>query len=124
MTLPVPTDVSLEIRWTTLQSKIGAVCHLLRSQGSITFKRVGERRVWRLRFFETHPSGRRVQRSIHIGTDAELVRRVRFLLGLYRGEFAREAAALASLAGAFGRLVPAAGSHKMGQGYGPRRTFA
>ena len=100
------TEPGLGARWAKLETRLAAVSHLLRRQGSITSKRAGKRKIARLRFFEPSAAGRRVQRSVYIGCDPELIRRARLLLAVYRGEPIREAAALAQFVGVFRRLIP------------------
>jgi hypothetical protein len=41
------------------------------------------RKTWRIRFVDT-AGGKRIHRSLHVGTDPHLVRRARRLLGQYR----------------------------------------
>ena len=76
---------------------------MLEHQGTITVKKAGGRTVRVLRFCERR-EGRRRQRSIYLGVDAELVRRAIALLEAFReplrwqAETAAAAAALGSIA--------------------------
>ena len=91
-------------RWQTVKAKIEACSHLLCGQGAICSRLASGRRVWSVRFDDPGEGGR-VQRSIYIGSDPELVERARRLLARYRQRdgwckevsiFARVSASLAN----------------------------
>ena len=81
----VPTPPSdRERRWAALQEKLDRVAEALVGQGSLVRKTTPSgRETWRIRFVDTS-GGKRVHRSLHVGTDPQLVRRARHLLSRYR----------------------------------------
>lgn len=61
----------VESRWQALRRRLeGASGHLAR-QGSLASRKAGNIRVWSVRYYEA-VEGRRVQRSIYVGTNREL----------------------------------------------------
>jgi chorismate-pyruvate lyase len=99
----MPSDQSLEARWGRIRTAMEQKRALLEHQGTITVKKVGGQAVRVLRFCERQ-QGRRWQRSIYLGVDAELVLRAIALLEAFReplrwqAETAAAAAALGSIA--------------------------
>jgi hypothetical protein len=69
-------DDALERRWGDLNQTIEAKRQLLVQQGSVVRKLSKDRWYACLRYREPDETGRLVQRSIYLGTDPELVRRV------------------------------------------------
>jgi hypothetical protein len=96
-------DHSLESRWGRIRTAMEQNRALLEQQGTITVKKVGGATVRVLRFCERR-QGRRIQRTIYLGADDELVRRAIALLEAFReplrwqAETAAAAAALGSIA--------------------------
>ena len=72
---------------------------LFQRQGSVVQGRARGRPTWSLRFVEHGPKDRSVQRAIYLGSDPQLVQRVRELLAECRAAAAclREATELARL---------------------------
>jgi N-dimethylarginine dimethylaminohydrolase len=104
MRLPnMPSDQSLEARWNRIRTAMEQNRAVLEHHGTITVKKAGRATVRVLRFCERR-QGRRWQRSIYLGADAELVRRAIALLEAFReplrwqAETAAAAAALGSIA--------------------------
>ena len=71
-TAPAPDESDpVESRWQALRQRLeGASTHLAR-QGSLASRKAGNIRVWSVRYYEPK-DGRKVQRSIYVGTDREL----------------------------------------------------
>jgi len=67
---------ALARQWQRLCSKLDAKRHLLAQQGSLVRKRVNERWYAYLRYFEPDESGSIVHRSVYVGPEPELARRV------------------------------------------------
>ena len=101
----VPTSPSdRERRWAALQEKLDRVAETLIGQGTLVRKTMPSgRKTWRIRFVDT-AGGKRVHRSLHVGTDPQLVRRARQLLGRYRQRqrWPEEIATYVRLAGSVG----------------------
>ncbi len=74
------TALRVEDRWREVKQRILAVSEHLWTQGSICRKWDRGGWVWRLRFYERLPDGRRVQRTVRIGCDLVLVERAQDLL--------------------------------------------
>ena len=73
-----------ERRWIALQEKLDGVAETLIGQGTLVRKATPSgRTTWVIRYVETS-GGKRVHRSVYVGADPGLVRRVRQLLGRYR----------------------------------------
>jgi hypothetical protein len=104
----VPTPPSdRERRWAALQEKLDRVAEALVGQGSLVRKTTPSgRETWRIRFVDTS-GGKRVHRSLHVGTDPQLVRRARHLLGRYRQRqrWPAEIATYVRLAGSVGAVA-------------------
>ena len=104
----VPTPPSdRERRWAALQEKLDRVAETLIGQGTLVRKTMPSgRKTWRIRFVDTS-GGKRVHRSLHVGTDPQLVRRARHLLGRYRQRqrWPEEIATYARLAGSVGAVA-------------------
>ena len=82
-TLQTPAS-DRERRWAALEKKLDRVAETLIGQGTLVRKTMPSgRKTWRIRFVDTS-GGKRVHRSLHVGTDPQLVRRARHLLGRYR----------------------------------------
>jgi hypothetical protein len=104
----VPTPPSdRERRWAALEQKLDRVAETLIRQGTLVRKTVPSgRETWVVRFVDTS-GGKRVQRSVHVGTDPELVHRARHLLGRYRQRqrWPEEIATYVRLAGSVGAVA-------------------
>jgi hypothetical protein len=104
----VPTPPSdRERRWAALQEKLDRVAETLIGQGTLVRKTMPSgRKTWVIRYVDTS-GGKRVHRSLHVGTDPQLVRRARHLLGQYRQRqrWPAEIATYVRLAGSVGALV-------------------
>jgi hypothetical protein len=81
----VPTPASdRERRWAALEQKLDRVAEMLIGQGTLVRKAMPSgRQTWAIRYVDAS-GGKRVHRSLHVGTDLQLVRRARHLLGRYR----------------------------------------
>ena len=81
----VPTPPSdRERRWAALQEKLDRVAETLIGQGTLVRKTMPSgRKTWAIRYMDT-TGGKRVHRSLHVGTDPQLVRRACHLLARYR----------------------------------------
>lgn len=90
--------VAMTDQWRRLRQALDAKSHLLLKQGTVVEKYKRTRRYWVLRYYEIVGSAR-VQRTLYIGADRALVRKVRRYLGRLRQgpHRIRETAALASL---------------------------
>jgi hypothetical protein len=93
-------DPDLEGRWAAIEAKLAAAADRLVRQGTMVRKVTsagGE--VWAIRYVDEE-GGARVQRSIYVGGNPELVDRARRLLGRYRERqrWPEEVAAYARLA--------------------------
>ena len=72
-------------RWQALHSKIAANAASLSRQGVLVAKQTAAGRlVWAVRFVVTLEEGRKVHRSIYVGSDKVLLDRTRHLLEHYR----------------------------------------
>ena len=104
----VPTPPSdRERRWAALQEKLDRVAETLIGQGTLVRKTMPSgRKTWRIRFVDT-AGGKRVHRSLHVGTDPQLVRRARHLLSRYRQRqrWPEEIATYVRLAGSVGAVA-------------------
>jgi hypothetical protein len=104
----VPTSPSdRERRWAALQEKLDRVAETLIGQGALVRKAMPSgRKTWVVRFVDTS-GGKRVHRSLHVGTDPQLVRRARQLLGRYRQRrrWPAEIATYVRLAGSVGAVA-------------------
>jgi hypothetical protein len=76
-------DHDLEARWNRIRTTMEQNRPALEQQGSIVAKKVDGVTVRVLRFCQRH-HGRRLQRSIYLGVDTELVRRATALLEAFR----------------------------------------
>ena len=96
---PSSMDPRSEARWQKVRRVVTANRALFQQQGSVVQGRARGRPIWSLRFVESGPHGRSVQRAIYLGGDPQLVQRVRALLDECRaaGARRREAAELARL---------------------------
>ena len=105
-TLQTPAS-DRERRWAALQEKLDRVAETLIGQGTLVRKTMPSgRKTWRIRFVDT-AGGKRVHRSLHVGTDPQLVRRARHLLGRYRQRqrWPAEIATYVRLAGSIGAVA-------------------
>ena len=96
-----------EVRWASLEEKLDRVAETLIGQGTLVRKTTRSgRKTWVIRYVDT-AGGKRVHRSIHVGTDPQLVRRARHLLGRYRQRqrWPEEIATYARLAGSVGAVA-------------------
>ena len=83
-TIVPPTLSDRERRWAALEQKLDAVAETLIGQGTLVQKTMPSgHKTWRIRFVDT-AGGKRVHRSLHVGTDPQLVRRACHLLARYR----------------------------------------
>ena len=87
-----------ETRWLHILKKLDAVAALLRSQGILEAKHQHGRQVWRVRYMDCESPRKR--RTIYVGTDEVIVRRVQERLELYRGQhrWVKETVLLAKVA--------------------------
>ena len=96
-----------ERRWAALQEKLDRVAETLIGQGALVRKTMPSgRKTWAIRFVDTS-DGKRIHRSIHVGTDPQLVRRARHLLGRFRQRqrWPAEIATYVRLAGSVGAVA-------------------
>jgi hypothetical protein len=96
-----------ERRWAALQAKLDLVAEAIIGQGTLVRKTMPSgRATWRIRYVDTS-GGKRVHRSLHVGTDPQLVRRARHLLGRYRQRrrWPEEIATYVRLAGSVGAIA-------------------
>ena len=104
----VPTSPSdRERRWAALEQKLDRVAETLIGQGTLVRKTTPSgRKTWAIRFVDAS-GGKRVHRSLHVGTDPQLVRRARHLLGRYRQRqrWPEEIATYVRLAGSVGAVA-------------------
>jgi hypothetical protein len=91
--------------WQRISQRLEQHADLLRTRGTLTPKRLRRSTVYYVRFCE-YRAGRRVQRSIYIGADPELVERARRLLAFYRRQSQGPQEAVAA-ARVLGRIVAA-----------------
>ncbi len=112
------SDHALEARWERIRSAMEQNRPLLERQGTIAFKKAGGVTVRVLRFCEQR-QGRRLQRSIYLGVNDELLRRGLALLEAFR-EPIRWQAETAAAAAALGSIVSRL-RRRMGKGR--RRTL-
>ncbi len=70
-----------ESQWIELRTRLDSIASLLRTQGVLDRKHQKGRWVWRVRYTDKVNARRR---TIYIGTDPELARRVQELLNHYR----------------------------------------
>jgi hypothetical protein len=118
----MPPDQTLEARWNRIRTAMEQNRTLLELQGTITIKKVSGATVRVLRFCERR-QGRRRQRSIYLGADAELVRRAIALLEAFREPLrwqAETAAAAAALGSIASRLRRQMGKGKRARAVSPR----
>jgi hypothetical protein len=103
-----PTPASdRERRWAALQEKLDRVAEALIGQGTLVRKATPSgRQTWVIRFVDTS-GGKRIHRSVYVGTDLQLVGRARRLLGRYRARqrWPEEVATYIRLAGSVGAVV-------------------
>ena len=104
----VPTPPSdRERRWAALEEKLDRVAETLIGQGTLVRKTMPSgRKTWVIRYVDAS-GGKRVHRSLHVGTDPQLVRRARRLLGRYRQRqrWPAEIATYVRLAGSVGAVA-------------------
>ena len=104
----VPTPPSdRERRWAALEEKLDRVAETLIGQGTLVRKTMPSgRKTWVIRYVDTS-GGKRVHRSLHVGTDPQLVRRARHLLSRYRQRqrWPEEIATYVRLAGSVGAVA-------------------
>ena len=104
----VPTPPSdRERRWAALQEKLDRVAETLIGQGTLVRKAMPSgRETWVIRYVDAS-GGKRVHRSLHVGTDPQLVRRARHLLSRYRQRqrWPAEIATYVRLAGSVGAVA-------------------
>lgn len=100
----VGCDPAVEQRWARIQSKLAAHSLDLITQGAVVTKQAGKRRVAVVRFVVQEEGGRRTQKSIYVGDDAELISRTRALLASYheRASWPRQVAEMARLSASLG----------------------
>jgi hypothetical protein len=81
----VPTPPSdRKRRWAALEQKLERISETLIRQGTLVRKAMPSgRKTWVIRYVDSQ-GGKRIHRSVHVGTDPELVRLARQLLGRYR----------------------------------------
>ena len=109
--VPMPPS-DRERRWAALQEKLDLVAETLIGQGTLVRKTMPSgRQTWVIRFVDAS-GGKRVHRSLHVGTDLQLVRRARHLLGRYRQRqgWPEEIATYVRLAGSVAALARRLGS--------------
>ena len=105
-TLQTPAS-DRERRWAALEEKLDRVAESLIGQGTLVRKTMPSgRKTWVIRFVNTS-GGKRVHRSLHVGTDPQLVGRARKLLGRYRQQqrWPAEIATYVRLAGSVGAVA-------------------
>jgi hypothetical protein len=97
----------VEARWERLRARLDALSEVLSRQGTLARKTARGKFVWRVRYYAAAPGGRRMQRSLHVGSDHELVARTRALLEAFRErrQLVRETGELVRLAAAFSAAV-------------------
>jgi len=96
-------DRTLVTRWERIRTAMERNRALLEDQGTIAVKTVDGSTVHVLRFCERQ-QGRRIQRSIYLGADPELVRRAQALLEAFR-EPKRWEAEVTAAASSLGSIV-------------------
>ena len=96
---PSSMDPRSEARWQKVRHVVTANRALFQRQGSVVQGRARGRPIWSLRFVESGPHGRSVQRAIYLGGDPQLVQRVPRAVGRVPGgrRRRREATELARL---------------------------
>jgi hypothetical protein len=99
----MPLDRTLEARWERIRISMERNRALLEHQGKIVLKSVGRTSVHVLRFVDRQ-HGRRIQRSVYLGRELELVWRTRALLEAFR-EPQRWQAEVAAATAALGSIV-------------------
>jgi hypothetical protein len=94
---PGSPDCPRERQWLHISQKLEANAHLLQSQGVLEVKMQQGHRVWRIRYWERHPVRKR--RTLYVGRDPEICRRVEERLKYYReqGRWKEETLTLARL---------------------------
>ena len=105
-TLQTPAS-DRERRWAAIQEKLDRVAETLIGQGTLVRKTMPSgRKTWAIRYMDT-TGGKRVHRSLHVGTDPQLVRRARHLLSRYRQRqrWPEEIATYVRLAGSVGAVA-------------------
>ncbi|HYV37599.1 MAG TPA: hypothetical protein VE988_17975 [Gemmataceae bacterium] len=97
MLLPNPQS-DLKCRWEKVRTQLESVAHLLETQGVLERKSRHTKSGWRVRFVE-RVEGRQTRRTIHVGKDPELLRRVEQYLAQCRdnGLWVKQSHALAKL---------------------------
>ena len=96
-------DRTRESRWERIRTAMECNRALLEHQGTLAGKAVGSSTVHILRFCERQ-QGRRIQRSIYVGSDPELIRHTQDLLEAFR-EPQRWQAEVAAAATSLGTIV-------------------
>ena len=90
----------VESRWQRIKEKLEAHEGILAKRGILSSKVVNGRTIWRVRFRAPREGGGMIRRTIYIGTNPELVERVRRLLRTFREGtvLAKETAGLVKMA--------------------------
>jgi hypothetical protein len=76
------TTVS-DLRWQTIERRMRELEPVLRRQGAITAKTGRKSPAWSLRY-KDYSTGKRVQKTLYLGTDPGLVQRAQRLLEHFR----------------------------------------
>ena len=77
-------STKMEDRCSAIRGQLEAAADILTKQGVIASRRASGRRVWSVRYRQEGQGGRRVHKSIYLGSNAELVGRAQGLLDQFR----------------------------------------
>ena len=90
----------LEAIWSHLSAKIDQNAAILERRGTIKTRIAGGKERFVIRFHELLDDGRRIERSIYLGSNPEIVRRAKVLLEIIKlvGRYEKEAKLFANLA--------------------------
>jgi len=72
-----------DARWPVIEQRLRDLQPVLRRQGTIVMKTGRKSPAWSLRY-KAYSAGKRVQKSVYLGTDLSLVQRARELLEHFR----------------------------------------
>ena len=100
-------STKMEDRCSAIRGQLEAAADILTKQGVIASRRASGRRVWSVRYRQEGQGGRRVHKSIYLGSNAELVGRAQGLLDQFRRREAwcREIESMAKLTATLCRVV-------------------